>query len=168
MPNRFYTAADEASLNACHLTIKEVRCHADGNPEIPCSDCGGRVLMLVETAEGFKAIREEYGGPITITSGYRCRKKQDRLFREAVAQYGSPERAKRKVAKPGSSPHEYAVALDMKTPSGMSSADFKRVIEGVLGQECRLGKYDTFVHFDRGYLLAPNPHPLAFKRGVRW
>ena len=53
------------------------------------------------------------GVEFRVTSGWRSREHQERLFREAVAKYGSPEAAARWVATPGTSPHEKGAAVDL-------------------------------------------------------
>lgn len=168
MSNCFYTAADcgpGGDLTKCHLLLEEVRCHdSAGNP---CPDCGGDVKLLVETAWGFKAIREALSQPIKVTSGYRCRKHQERLFKEAVAKYGSESEASKWVAPPGASPHEYATALDCQQ-GAMTPLAFRDFIAQHLDDDCRLGLYDDFVHFDRAHYLDPNPDPVHFHAGARW
>lgn len=168
MPNQYYTAADcgpDGDLIKCHLLLEELRCHdGAGNP---CSDCGGEVKLLVETAWGFKAIRETLGQPIKVSSGYRCRQHQERLFNEAVAKYGSEEEAAKWVAPPGSSPHEYGAALDCHQ-SAMTPQAFLNLVADRLNGDCRLGLYDDFVHYDRAHYLDPNPDPTHYHRGARW
>lgn len=167
MSNRFLTT--DAELMPYFLSVAEIRCHDANDASEPCRDCGGEVKLLLETAEAFKAIREEHGAPIHVLSGHRCRKKQARLFNEAVAKYGSAEKARKKVAPPGASPHEYSCALDLRNPSGVSTAAFKRLIDGVLGVKgSRMGGYATFVHIDLGWLLVPNPNPRSYRPGIRW
>jgi hypothetical protein len=48
-----------------------------------------------------------------VISGWRSRKDQERLFREAVSKYGSKEEAARWVATPGTSAHETGKAVDL-------------------------------------------------------
>lgn len=47
------------------------------------------------------------------TSGYRDPERQARLWREALARYGSPEKARKWVAPPGSSAHQSGRAIDL-------------------------------------------------------
>jgi D-alanyl-D-alanine carboxypeptidase len=58
------------------------------------------------------------GVELRVNSGWRSRRYQDRLFREAVARYGSREKAARWVAAPGTAAHESGDAVDI----GPSSA----------------------------------------------
>lgn len=169
MPNRYYTEKDAGELAKCHLTISEVRCHQDDDPDKPCPDCGGEVKLLVETAWGFKAVRESLGEGITISSGHRCRKKQERLFRAAVAKYGSVEEARKHVAEPGGGPHEYSSALDMHTPKSFHTpGEFGKFVWSTLSGDLRMGVYPWGVHMDRAFLLSPNPDPKNYVKGVRW
>jgi D-alanyl-D-alanine carboxypeptidase len=48
-----------------------------------------------------------------VISGWRSRKYQERLFREAVSKYGSKEEAARWVATSGTSAHETGNAVDL-------------------------------------------------------
>jgi D-alanyl-D-alanine carboxypeptidase len=48
-----------------------------------------------------------------LTSGWRSRDDQERLFREAVSRYGSAAQAARWVAVPGTSAHEAGNAVDL-------------------------------------------------------
>jgi D-alanyl-D-alanine carboxypeptidase len=48
-----------------------------------------------------------------VTSGWRSRKYQEALFRQAVSQYGSEKKAAQWVAIPGTSPHESGSAVDI-------------------------------------------------------
>jgi len=54
------------------------------------------------------------GVEFAVNSGWRSRKDQARLFREAVAQYGSETEAARWVATPGTSAHESGDAVDLR------------------------------------------------------
>jgi LAS superfamily LD-carboxypeptidase LdcB len=49
----------------------------------------------------------------TVNSGWRSSAEQERLFRAAVAEYGSKAEAARWVARPGTSPHEAGDAVDL-------------------------------------------------------
>jgi LAS superfamily LD-carboxypeptidase LdcB len=53
------------------------------------------------------------GVEVFVTSGWRSRKYQEELFRQAVSEYGSEEKAARWVATPGTSPHESGNAVDI-------------------------------------------------------
>jgi zinc D-Ala-D-Ala carboxypeptidase len=53
------------------------------------------------------------GVEVYVSSGWRSRKYQEQLFREAVSKYGSKEEAARWVATPGTSAHESGDAVDI-------------------------------------------------------
>lgn len=48
-----------------------------------------------------------------VYSGYRSVEHQGRLWRDALKKYGSPERARKHVAPPGNSNHNYGNAVDL-------------------------------------------------------
>lgn len=54
----------------------------------------------------------EDGVRIELTSGWRSRAEQERLYQQAVETYG-PEEAARRVARPGTSAHETGDAVDI-------------------------------------------------------
>ena len=56
-------------------------------------------------------------GEIGITSGYRDIATQERLWQAALEKYGSPEAARKWVAPPGSSRHNYGQAADLNFAS---------------------------------------------------
>jgi D-alanyl-D-alanine carboxypeptidase len=53
------------------------------------------------------------GVEVFVSNGWRSRRYQEQLFREAVSKYGSREKAARWVAIPGTSAHESGVAVDI-------------------------------------------------------
>ena len=53
------------------------------------------------------------GVDLYVTSGWRSRRYQEQLFREAVARHGSTHEAARWVARPGTSAHESGEAVDV-------------------------------------------------------
>lgn len=60
-------------------------------------------------------------GGITINSGYRSVERQQQLWDEALQKYGSPEAARKWVAPPGNSQHNYGRAADL----GYASPDVR-------------------------------------------
>ena len=62
-----------------------------------------------------RAATDAAGDGVTfyVDSGWRSRKYQEQLFRQAVSQYGSAEKAARWVAVPGTSSHELGDAVDI-------------------------------------------------------
>lgn len=55
----------------------------------------------------------ETGGAVTVVSGYRSSKEQERLWEEALERYGDPDIADDWVAPPGHSMHERGLAVDL-------------------------------------------------------
>jgi zinc D-Ala-D-Ala carboxypeptidase len=53
------------------------------------------------------------GVEVFVSNGWRSRRYQEQLFREAVSKYGSREEAARWVATPGTSAHESGAAVDI-------------------------------------------------------
>lgn len=53
------------------------------------------------------------GGRVRMVSGYRTREQQELLWQDALARYGDADRADDWVARPGTSPHERGVAVDL-------------------------------------------------------
>ncbi|MBN8294738.1 phage tail length tape measure family protein [Rhodobacter sp. NTK016B] len=51
---------------------------------------------------------------VSIYSGYRSNEVQARLWEDALQRYGSPEAARRWVAPPGNSRHNYGLAADLR------------------------------------------------------
>jgi zinc D-Ala-D-Ala carboxypeptidase len=58
------------------------------------------------------------GVEVYVNSGWRSRRHQEQLFREAVSKYGSREKAARWVATPGTSAHERGNAVDLGQSNG--------------------------------------------------
>jgi hypothetical protein len=59
-----------------------------------------------------EAMSSYFGKPITVTSGYRARSEQLRIWNDAVAKYG-PAEARNWAAPPGRSNHERGIAVDV-------------------------------------------------------
>jgi D-alanyl-D-alanine carboxypeptidase len=71
------------------------------------------------------ATRAAKGGvEFFVTSGWRSRKYQEELFRQAVSEYGSEGKAAQWVATPGTSTHESGNAVDIG-PFGAAAWLFK-------------------------------------------
>ena len=76
-------------------------------------DYASRIAALVSAADA------ELGpGALKITSAYRSPEVQERLFRDAVAKYGSEEAARKWVAPAGKSQHNFGLAVDFADASG--------------------------------------------------
>jgi hypothetical protein len=100
---------------------------------------------------GFDIIREAWGGPLRITSGYRC-----------------PEYNKQ-VGGEDLSPHLFGLATDIDLKDNAEVDKLARICELEI-PEFRRGEYrngKSFIHIDCAFLLYPRPTD-AFRRGVRW
>ena len=99
----------------------------------------------------FKEIREEWGKPIQISSGYRCKKKN-------VAEGGKDI-----------SVHLFGLALDLNLPTVGDVFELDDLIE-TLHPDLRRGMYTTaytFIHVDMGYTIVPRAMP-EWVMGARW
>jgi hypothetical protein len=99
----------------------------------------------------FKEIREEWGKPIQISSGYRCLKKN-------AAEGGKDV-----------SVHLFGLALDLNLPTVGDVFELDDIIE-TLHPDLRRGMYTvayTFIHIDAAWLITPRIS-LAWSQGARW
>lgn len=78
------------------------------NPEY-----AARVAQMLQAADAELGPRA-----LTITSAYRSPELQAELFRAAVQKYGSEAAARKWVAPPGKSRHNFGMAVDFADPSG--------------------------------------------------
>lgn len=96
--------------------------------------------------EVLEPVRAHYGRPVHITSGFRSTATQARLWREALAKYGSPAAARAHVAPPGHSKHETGEAADFwiagVAPNAIAS--FLDTLPACGG----IGIYPSWVHGD--------------------
>jgi len=100
---------------------------------------------------GFDAIREAWGRPLPISSGYRCA-----TYNPLVG--GSPLSA-----------HQFGVALDIDVNSVNEVERLAQLIESLF-PEFRRGEYTikgTFVHIDASFLIEPRA-TLLWTKGRRW
>jgi hypothetical protein len=101
--------------------------------------------------DAFGTIREAWGGPLRITSGYRCPAHNQAVGGEYL------------------SPHLFGMALDCSVSSVAEVDKLARICELEI-PEFRRGEYrkaGTFCHIDCAYLIAPRPTD-KFRRGARW
>jgi len=92
-----------------HTTVFE-----DGLPGVAQLD-----PALLEALQRASTDARRKGVRLYVDSGWRSRKYQEQLFRQAVSEYGSAAKAARWVAIPGTSTHESGNAVDL----GPSDAD---------------------------------------------
>jgi hypothetical protein len=127
-----------------------VRQLADGSPDIPGRPPRGGdpsvdrldpdLLAAVKAA--MRDARAD-GVAMTITSGWRSGAHQQRLFDEAVAEYGSESEASRWVAPPDSSAHVTGDAVDI----GPQEADAWLVEHGAAYGLCQIFANEAW-HFE--------------------
>lgn len=112
--------------------------------EWACPHCGvypTLTLSTYELFERFKKIREEFGAPIKITSGWRCETYQKYLFVE--------DKSSALI-----SPHEFAIAMDLDSDNNEKLYEIILSVDSSL----RIGynKYmKRFIHIDMAYEI-PN------------
>lgn len=145
----------------------------------------GEVVIFEPLIILFEAVRDEVKKvrkketPIVINSGYRSPEYQKRVYEEDLKANGGKPSGK--VARPGRSPHELGVAMDLQAPQGFSVRDFATLIRKVCMDLkypiARTGyvKYNyQFVHMDlapmlfKPYTKIENPIPQLWKPGVIW
>jgi uncharacterized protein YcbK (DUF882 family) len=107
----------------------------------------------------FRKIREKWGKPLDITSGYRCPTHQRFLWN--VGQSPSPL-----------SVHVFGLALDINVNSANDVEGLVHVAEAIdpdlrIGYREYLAKGQTFVHIDIGYLMNPI-YDAQLREGARW
>ena len=119
--------------------------------------------------DGFDFLREEYGNPIAITSGFRCKICQ----KELKIRYGN--------RAADVSEHEYNAAYDLRPWHYRASppatdhhyANWRRALQVEIrymksileDSELRVGTAlydDTLLHLGAGFLLEPNPQPAIW------
>jgi len=135
---------------APYITLPEYRCYCCGLlPPVFEEDVISEAYR--ELFEQFAIIRNEWGQPIPITSGYRC-----------------PEHNKR-IGGSSLSIHMFGLALDM----GFLSIDSVSSVAEIVNDLCpdlRMGVYKdkgTFIHIDTGYFITPKASHKWRKR-ARW
>ncbi|MDP9183014.1 MAG: M15 family metallopeptidase [Actinomycetota bacterium] len=84
------------------------------------------------------------GVELRVTSGWRSRAKQQRLYEAAVAKYGSPSQARRWVLPPEESEHVRGAAVDIGPESGARWLE----VNGVRFGLCRRYANEPW-HFER-------------------
>jgi hypothetical protein len=141
---------------------------------------GGELVIFEPLIELFESVRETAKKPIVIYSGYRSPEYQKKLYQQDIAENGGAPSGK--VAKPGSSPHQYGAAMDLAIPVNMNAQSFATLIRkrslDLKFPMARTGwkQYGGgFVHADLVHMLFEpnikgkiNPNPVSWKPGVVW
>ena len=129
---------------APYITRAEYACRCCG--ELPPDVDNTYPLAHSMLFEAFEIIREAYGKPIPISSGYRCP-----LHNTFIG--GSYLSA-----------HMFGMALDLKL--GSERDYVLEIIEREI-PDLRVGKYDWGLHIDTAYLINPRAKE-AWKKKQRW
>jgi len=101
--------------------------------------------------DSFKVIREAWGKPIRITSGYRCPRKNAWVGGKVL------------------SVHMFGLALDLDVDDIDEVYELDDLIEDI-APDLRRGRYTdlgTFIHIDCGYFIYPKASH-SWKEGARW
>lgn len=98
-------------------------------------DASGRIIKLnTEAAACFDQlmkIAKQNGVSVRVSSSFRDVDHQARLWKEALKKYGSESAARKWVAPPGKSQHNYGNAIDLslyKNGKKLSQSEFDRLI----------------------------------------
>ena len=100
---------------------------------------------------GFLYAGAQAGQTIKIFSGYRSIQRQSELYRAAVIKYGSEAAARRWVAPPGRSRHNFGLAVDLKYGTNLDS-------HGNGSQSARASKMWAHTNASRFGLTFPMNH----------
>ena len=143
-----YITYKEYQCSCCHRLPSEFY-HSNGGrkDEVP--------LIYMPLFSDFCDIREKWGKPIHITSGYRCPDHQQRLIDSGMS---SPISA-----------HMFGLALHMDCKDVKEVEKLYKVIKSV-DASLRIGYYTqagTFIHIDTIYLARPQLSK-AWLEGVTW
>ena len=130
-----------------YITGTEFSCHHC--EELP-PDYG--VYPYEEFFDVFDDIRERWGKPININSGYRC------PSYNASLQGASPISA-----------HQFGIALDLACNGNIEVGRlFDHIVS--LYPQLRIGKYtgdSTFIHIDMAFKISPRASE-SWRQGARW
>lgn len=137
---------------APYITFQEYQCSCCGRlpPEFYFNG-GGRTqsppYLYSKLFKDFKKIREKWGRPIKITSGYRCLKRQKELYDQ-------------EISSAVISVHNFGLALDLQASDEHEVRSMVKLIRQVcpelrIGWQAYLHRGQSFIHVDVGYLINP-------------
>lgn len=143
-----------------YITFKEYQCSCCGMlPAEFYHSNGGRKdgvpLIYTYLFDAFCDIREKWGKPIPISSGYRCPQHQQRLIDNGVGAVMSA--------------HVFGLALDLDCSSVKEVEKLYKVIKD-RQPSLRIGYYTkagTFIHIDTAYLIKPRISK-SWMEGITW
>jgi lambda family phage tail tape measure protein len=104
-------ALDKAGANA-RAAVPDRKAWLPGTFD-PGNKLNGLQTQFRSSLEGFIAAANEAGHKISVTSGFRSVERQQQLWTQAVAKYGSEAEARKWVAPPGRSNHNRGQAADL-------------------------------------------------------
>ncbi|MEP7192788.1 MAG: M15 family metallopeptidase [Actinomycetota bacterium] len=134
-------AADKVLADQAAADIKKAK------TEQPKPGTWGLEPSLAQAFNRARTAELEVGLDLSINSGFRTAAAQQRLYDEGIAQYGSPEKARRWVLPPAESNHVRGLAIDVGPPAAAAWLEKNGVRYGL----CR--RYvNEWWHFE---LLAP-------------
>lgn len=119
---------------------------SDPAPDVPAGvgDVEHLDPRLRRAVERATAAASEHGVELHVTSGWRSAARQQQLYEQAIAKYGTPARARRWVLPPEQSQHVAGLAVDVGPATGAAWLDEHGVRFGL----CR--RYDNEPwHFER-------------------
>ena len=133
-----------------YITLSEYECpHCHRLP--PMFDDDELPVIYTEFFDDFSFIRNAWGNPIPISSGYRCKDYNASIGGSLL------------------SAHLYGIALDLDMNNIVKVSELDELIEDI-APHLRRGKYTeagTFIHIDNAYNVYPRPS-RSFRQGVRW
>lgn len=97
--------------------------------EFACNDGSDTILVSPDLVKILQKIREHFGKPITINSGYRT------------------EAYNKKIGGATYSQHKYGIAADISV-SGVKPLDVARYAQTLLPTSGGIGLYQSFTHVD--------------------
>jgi len=123
--------------------------------EYQCKCCAGLPPSYTEPYDtsfetlfdSFALIRERWGTPLNITSGYRCPR-----HNASIGGYRL-------------SMHQWGLALDIDVEDSQV-ATLHNIIEDV-APDLRVGRYPGFIHIDVAYFVYPKASE-SWQKGYRW
>ena len=117
--NVYSLAAEGGAQLSAHFKVREFACKDGADP----------VFVSPRLVQVLEAIRQHFGAPVTVTSGYRTPAHNAREGGAAKSQ------------------HLYGAAADIKV-KGVSPAAVADYAEQLLGDHGGVGRYGTFTHID--------------------
>jgi len=135
------------TLIAPFISEKEYRCPCCGSYP---PDFFEKRHLYNEIFKTFEGVRNLYGKPIRITSGYRCPKYNKQI---GGARF---------------SVHMWGLALDLHCDD-INDMEYKAQLIRRVNPDVRMGLYydDTFIHMDVGFNIEPRV-TNDWSRGINW